>query len=471
MNLPNVPKGNRAQLMEEEEVFVKSGMTAIELELSNCRQGLAHHMACLMIQPSDYEWLLRDAFHGRPLVTGALDAASGKPKAVRFDACKKLFVEDDGRLIVPMDMMARWYLEASQSQQREGGEQRLESLGPMTNIGAEWLRQVAAGNPNPSNLLQVDKNGKYVGANIDGKLVPHEELSHLHRDRHCQVCRIATVKLCSQCSITYYCSVGCQQADWRTHEQTCGKLELDSHGKLVPRPWHFILRKDRAFCATSLVARLSKRWLVMVVVVLRKCLDKMLDMQIENEKRWKKSAWTKSDERDRRKRMLALEPSDFNFSKDIWSLIVQCIPTLQLAKFRAVSTVFRRLVTAEMRKRCVKLDDPVSIAEMLDFAYQGCVVSHVTYQGREYYPCDTFWCERPVGLPEQRDYDPNRKCDSVDFFRHPMNPQDEGRLFVDQEAGMSCQELFARLQRFPKPNYVPLSSIHHLSSSLHTMTW
>jgi hypothetical protein len=183
---------------EEEELFVRSGMTAIVLELSNCRQGLAHHMACLMIQLSDYEWLLRDAYHGRPLVTGALDVASGKPKAVRFDAAKKLFLEDDGRLIVPMDMMARWYLEAAQAQQHGDGE----SLGPMTNIGAEWLRQVAAGNPCPSNLLQLDEHGKYVGARIDGKLMPHEELSHLHRDRRCQVCRTATIKLCNQCSIT-----------------------------------------------------------------------------------------------------------------------------------------------------------------------------------------------------------------------------------------------------------------------------
>jgi hypothetical protein len=219
-----------------EEVFVKSGMTAIQLELSKCRQGLAHHMACLMMQPSDYEWLLRDAFHGRSLVTGA-KLASGKPKPVRFDTSKKLFLEDDGRLIVPMDMMARWYLEVAQAQEKQGGQGHgEESLGPMTNIGAEWLRQVAAGNPCPNNLLQVDKNGKYVGAQVDGKLMPHEELSHLHRDRRCQVCRTPTIKLCSQCSIAYYCSVTCQQADWRTHKQTCGKVELDSHGKLVPCP-------------------------------------------------------------------------------------------------------------------------------------------------------------------------------------------------------------------------------------------
>jgi hypothetical protein len=220
---------------QQEQEFVKSGMAAIELELSHCRQGLAHHMACLMIQPSDYEWLLRDAFLGRSLVTGAKDA-TGKPKPVRFDASKKLFLEDDGRLIVPMDMMACWYSEVAQAQEHGSGQEHGESLGPMTNIGAEWLRQVAAGNPCPNNLLQVDKNGKYVGARIDGKLMPHDELSHLYRDRRCQVCRTATMKLCGQCSITYYCCVACQQADWRTHRQTCDKLELDSHGELVPRP-------------------------------------------------------------------------------------------------------------------------------------------------------------------------------------------------------------------------------------------
>ena len=50
-----------------------------------------------------------------------------------------------------------------------------------------------------------------------------------------------------------------------------------------------------------------------------------------------------------------LEPSDFNFCKDVWSVILQFVPTLQLAKFRAVSKKFNGLVTTEMRKRCVTL--------------------------------------------------------------------------------------------------------------------
>jgi hypothetical protein len=55
-----------------------------------------------MIQSSDYEWLLRD---GRPIGDW-----SARCRIVRLDAGMKLFFKDDGRLIVPMDMMARWYL-------------------------------------------------------------------------------------------------------------------------------------------------------------------------------------------------------------------------------------------------------------------------------------------------------------------------------------------------------------------------
>ena len=149
--------------------------------------------------------------------------------------------------------------------------------------------------------------------------------------------------------------------------------------------------------------------------------------------------------------MLDLEPSDFNFCKDVWSVIMQFIPTLQLAKFRAVSTVFRRLVTTEMHKQCVTLDDPISIAYMVDFAYQGCIVSHVTYQGREYYPCDTYWCERPAHLPTQ-DYDPNLKCDADDgvkgklkWFVKGLSQPDKDKWLSLQQAGTSCYEELATI--------------------------
>jgi hypothetical protein len=101
-------------------------------------------------------------------------------------------------------------------------------------------------------------------------------------------------------------------------------------------------------------------------------------------------------------RLLAFEPSDFNFCKDVWSVILQFIPPLQLAKFRAVSRLLHRLVTTETHKQCVLLNDEFTIAQMIDFAYRGCIVSHVTYQRREYYPCDTFWCERPSWLTRSR---------------------------------------------------------------------
>jgi hypothetical protein len=107
--------------------------------------------------------------------------------------------------------------------------------------------------------------------------------------------------------------------------------------------------------------------------------------------------------------VLVLEPSDFNFSKDVWSVIIQFIPVQQLAKFRIVN-MFQRLVTIEQRKRATTLDDPISLAQIMDFAYLNCIVSHVTHQRMEYYPFNTLWYKRPVDLLE-REHDPNLTCD------------------------------------------------------------
>jgi hypothetical protein len=157
--------------------------------------------------------------------------------------------------------------------------------------------------------------------------------------------------------------------------------------------------------------------------------------------------------------LTALEPGDFNFCKDVWSVIVQYIPAMQLAKFRGVSRLFRRLVTTEMHKRCVTLDDQLSIAEIIDFAYHGCIVSHVTYQGRQYYPCDTFWCERPANISGTRDYyDPNLKCeaDQDDFdvalecFVEQLDEHDMEKWLVHQKAGTSYEELARLFEGFPK---------------------
>jgi hypothetical protein len=156
--------------------------------------------------------------------------------------------------------------------------------------------------------------------------------------------------------------------------------------------------------------------------------------------------------------LTALEPGDFNFCKDLWSVILQFIPTMQLAKFRAISKLFRRLVTAEMHKRCVTLDDEFVIAQIIDFAYHGCIVSHVTYQGREYYPCDTFWCERPHDVPERDFYDPNIKCDAdhddfdvaVECFVEQLDELDMEKWLVHQKAGTSYEELATLFEGLPK---------------------
>jgi hypothetical protein len=150
-----------------------------------------------------------------------------------------------------------------------------------------------------------------------------------------------------------------------------------------------------------------------------------------------------------------LEPSDFNFCKDVWSVILQFVPTWQLAKFRVINKRFDGLVTTEMRKRCVTLDDHVSIALLLDFAYQDCIVSHATYQGKEYYPCDTFWCERPEDVPE-RDYDPNEVCDAdmfdydLECFVRKLGPIDKEKWLAHEKIGLSYEELKTIFPKLPK---------------------
>jgi hypothetical protein len=154
--------------------------------------------------------------------------------------------------------------------------------------------------------------------------------------------------------------------------------------------------------------------------------------------------------------MLTLEPSDFNFGKDLWFYIVQFVPTMQLAKFRAISKLFQRLVTTEMHKRCATVDDPVSVAQLLDFAYQGCILSHVTYQGREYYPCDTYWCERPPDVPGMRDYDPNLKCEASSFeydlerFLQRLGQPDKQKWISLQETGVTCEQLRSIFKTLPQ---------------------
>jgi hypothetical protein len=155
--------------------------------------------------------------------------------------------------------------------------------------------------------------------------------------------------------------------------------------------------------------------------------------------------------------LTALEPGNFNFCKDVWSVLLQFIPTMQLAKFRAISKLFCRLVTTEMQKRCITLDDEITIAEIIDFAYRECIVSLVTYQGRDYYPCDTYWCERPADLLD-RDYDPNVKCDAdhddfdvaLECFAEELDELDMEKWRMHQKAGTSYEELARLFEGLPK---------------------
>ncbi len=111
--------------------------------------------------------------------------------------------------------------------------------------------------------------------------------------------------------------------------------------------------------------------------------------------------------------VLTLEPSDFNFSKDVWSVIIQFIPTLLLAKFRCVNKMFQSLITIEQRNRAVTLDDHLSLGVITSFAFEKCIVSHVTYQEKDYYPFNTIWYNRPSDFPEQ-EHDPTFDCNGDD---------------------------------------------------------
>jgi hypothetical protein len=78
------------------------------------------------------------------------------------------------------DLMPPWFLEP---QEHRDGE---ECLGSMTNTGAEWLRQVAAGKPEQPPLMVI--------------------------------------------MATMFVLLAVNEQTGVTHEQTCGKLELDGYG-------------------------------------------------------------------------------------------------------------------------------------------------------------------------------------------------------------------------------------------------
>jgi hypothetical protein len=195
----------------------------------------------------------------------------------------------------------------------------------------------------------------------------------------------------------------------------------------------------------------------MVYCELQKTKKHRKEYQFEQRKWRTRNKGERKETMDAKAMLTALEPGDFNFCKDVWSVIVQFIPTMQLAKFRAVNKLFQRLVTTEMHTRCVTLDDEIMIAQIIDFAYRECVVSHVTYQGRDYYPCDAFWCERPHDVPE-REYDPNLKCDAdhddfdvaLECFVEELDELDMEKWLLHQKAGTSYEELAWLFEGLPK---------------------
>ncbi len=219
-----------------ENVFVMSGMAAIELEHANYLKTSSGSTACIAVPTDAYETLLRATFRRFPLLT--LAGKDGSDKSVipvRFDTAKQVFFASDpsdGRLLVPLSIVCR------QINQRK---QEGTPFGAVTNIGAELMRQIdAAGHDGGSGcgsggklepkLFEYDESGKYTGACINGQFVP---AAKVNQDGLCLVCRAQATKRCAKCKMACYCSTACQSADWALHKTICGRLCSTKGGDFV----------------------------------------------------------------------------------------------------------------------------------------------------------------------------------------------------------------------------------------------
>lgn len=181
--------------------FAAKGMAAIEAQFAKPRDQL---QPMISVPTSVYETLLRNAFNNIPLFTGK---TNGHDRPIRYDPTSRLlFSKEDGRLLIPMKLI----------------EEQLKNpnSGPMSNFGAELSRQARAGNAETS-LFQYDKTGKYVGVEVDGKLMGPEELYKPYDSKTCNLCQKPRSAKCGSCKGVGYCSAECQKQDWPAHKQNC----------------------------------------------------------------------------------------------------------------------------------------------------------------------------------------------------------------------------------------------------------
>lgn len=181
--------------------FTAKGMAAIETKFAQPRDQL---QMVITVPTSVYENLLRNAFNNIPLFTGKKD---GYDRPIRYDPTSRLlFSKEDGRLLIPMKLVEEAL--------------KKETSGPMSNFGAELNRQARAGNAE-APLFQYDKTGKYVGVEVNGKLMGPEELYKPYDSKTCNLCQKPRSAKCGACKGVGYCSAECQKADWPAHKQNC----------------------------------------------------------------------------------------------------------------------------------------------------------------------------------------------------------------------------------------------------------
>jgi len=182
-----------------ENDFVEQGIANVSALLESLRNRKSQQLLYMISVPrSVYERLLRDQYRGRPLFTGKKD---GTNRQIQFDGAFFKSVEDK-RLLIPLEMTII------------ASGKRVN----LTNYSHEISRRMEAGED--LNMFEYDKDGKYIGCKVDGKLMPPEELKQLYPSP-CQICGNITTKICSRCRFIFYCSVECQKADWPAHRPHC----------------------------------------------------------------------------------------------------------------------------------------------------------------------------------------------------------------------------------------------------------
>lgn len=199
-----------------EEGFIKVGLSTIQAKCQTLMSEPSQVTSMIAVPRNVYHNLLRDAYRHKPLFTGSKD---GTNRRIRYNSTERLLFAADpsnGRLLVPLDALQN--ILQTLPQQREG-----QSSEPLLSVyGAEVKRQMDAGNFD-HDLFRYDERGRYLGAMINGKLVPPDELMKPSQENNlnCRACQQPSARQCSGCKVVRYCSTACQKEDWPQHKLLC----------------------------------------------------------------------------------------------------------------------------------------------------------------------------------------------------------------------------------------------------------